>query len=103
MPLLRPVDRSDNCSCSNRQRITAQARIVVTKKGKRVLIKRDLGSMRMHWLAWKLVLIPLRASLEVSQKCIIKLNAKAIKVSMSFSLESCYQMDAKDKEPTRIV
>lgn len=31
MPLLRPANRSDHCSCSNQQRTTAQAKIVVTK------------------------------------------------------------------------
>ncbi len=34
MPLFRPVNRSDNVSCSNWQRTTAPAKIVVTKKGK---------------------------------------------------------------------
>ena len=34
MSLLRPVDCSNNFSCSNQQRTTAQARFVVTKKGK---------------------------------------------------------------------
>ena len=50
MSLLRPVDHSDNCSCSNRQRTTAQAKIVVTKKGKKRFDQRDLGSM--HMLGW---------------------------------------------------
>ena len=56
-------------------------------------------------VALTLVLLPCWVSLEVSQKGNDnKLKAKAIKVSMGFSLESCFQMDAKDWEPTsRIV
>ena len=97
VPLLRPVDHSDNCSCSNQQRTTAQAKIVVTKKGKEKNWLNMTWINAHAWWFWKLLLLLLRVVFAVRPVCVNKVNAKAIQAVNKFSLMSCSQVVAKDR------
>ena len=98
MPLFRPVNRSDNVSCSNQQRTTAPAKIVVTKN-KESDQKRSLDQCTYGVAGLKTSALLMRLCswpVENKQQWMITHKVEVFSCLLRVCLKSCFQVVAKD-------